>query len=481
MTRGESADPRSVRRFSPVGGSMRRDVGRGIRPRVSHNSSMASLLRPRLRFARVTAGIAVFALSWFVTACSSAADDRLVGVWELQRFDNLAPMDSPGPGEMPNILFKFFNDHELVYFLPGQPEKLVDTRGNLPFKGRIPYALSGNRFQGFLGLTNDLSGSAEVEFHGADEVDIRYPDGSIAVLGRLSAEPSRHDTPALRCVPQTIRGKGYDAAAVRTMRDELRGQGRNTDLESRLVGRWRGIPDDPAQDVVWLEFGKDGGLRTAASSPASTHRQPRGNEGTFVAKGSYLLTSRTCFAPWKVRLDGDVLQVANLRFERTDAALPTPAPPQSLEDAPHVIVQACLLDGSTPASLSLTTVTRYSESRGGIARSGTTTAGQAVYEEFTAKAGEGVRVELQVGDRDYWSVELRRLPELGASWTQWIEPHLHAVLQPGKDYLRGPNLPAEGSVHPPVKLRFREVPFKEYLDGVARRREKGPDTGIPGC
>jgi hypothetical protein len=411
-----------------------------------------------------------------LAACSdpsSARDARLVGVWELSRFDNLRPIDSPGPGEMANILYVFHNDHELAYFLPGEPEKIRDSRGNLPFKDRAPYELAGDDFHGFLGLTNDLSGAAHVYFPAEGEFEIRYPDGSIAVLKRISANPAVYATPALHCVPQTIRGHDYDPVRVAQVREAMRTGSRDPATEQRLQGRWRSAPKGEMGVVAWLEFGPAGSLQTARTRARMYDNGPELQTSTYTVRASHLVLENQCHDPAKVAFDGDELLIApgsrgEMRLARTDEPMPTARAKSDIYDGLHVIVQACMVDGSAPDLVKFGARTTYSEERGGAERAGKTVRAQAVYESFTSSPADVRDVSFGVGKQS-WGVELARLPVLTDEWTQWLEPHFQ---RDDKARADSPFTREQHSQAP--KLRLRTLPFRQYLD-------RQPETDIPGC
>lgn len=246
------------------------------------------------------------------TGLAWAADSRLVGVWEFSRFDNLHPADAPDPDGMANALYIFYNDHELIYFYPGGEIKLPDSRNNLPFKGRIPYELNGTKFRGFLGLTNDLSGTAEVTFPSDHEFEVKYPDGAIGVFTRISEDPASFDTPRLHCVPLTVRGFNYDQIEVETIRRELRSAVKNTVLESSIVGRWQSYSDDPTRVVVTIDFESSKQFTNVIVDPKTPNREPYILKGSFSVVGSYLVSDRQCFSPEKIWLENGELRLAPL-------------------------------------------------------------------------------------------------------------------------------------------------------------------------
>ena len=252
----------------------------------------------------------VLALAVACTNTALAGDKRLVGVWEFSRFDNVPPTEAPDPDNVANMLYIFYDDRELIYFYPGGEIKLPDSRGNLPFKGRVPYELNGNQFHGFLGLTNDLSGRAEVSFPGENEFEVRYPDGSIAVLTRISKDPASFNVPKPHCVPLTVRGFDYDAKQIESVRRELRVATRNLELESRIVGRWKSYSDDPKRIVVTIDFEPNNSFRNTIADPDRPDGEPFALEGSFRVEGSYLISDRQCFSPERIWFEGDELRIS---------------------------------------------------------------------------------------------------------------------------------------------------------------------------
>ncbi|MBN8214945.1 MAG: hypothetical protein J0M09_18625 [Xanthomonadales bacterium] len=252
-------------------------------------------------------------LSLLAIGCSKASlagDTRLVGVWELSRFDNLHPIDAPEPDGVPNMLYIFYNKRELIYFYPGGAKKLPDTRKNLPFKERIPYELDGNKFHGFLGLTNDLSGAAEVSFPADDEFEVHYPDGSVAVLTRVSKDPASFKAPRLHCVPLTVRGFNYDPNQVATVRQETRNAARNEAFENSILGGWQSYSDDPNRIIVRIDFEPKNRIRNTIMDSGQPDQEPFVFEGSFSVKGSYLVSDRQCFSPEKIWFEGDELRLS---------------------------------------------------------------------------------------------------------------------------------------------------------------------------
>lgn len=270
----------------------------------------------------------------FAVSCTHTAlagDNRLVGVWEFSRFDNVPPTEAPDPDSVANALYIFYNDRELIYFYPGGEIKLPDSRGNLPFKGRVPYELNGNQFHGFLGLTNDLSGAAEVTFPVENEFEVRYPDGSIAVLTRISKDPTSFNVPKLHCVPLTVRGFNYDAENIEGVRREIRVATRNLDFESRILGRWQSYSDDPKRIVVAIDFKPSNSFSNTISDPTRPDRVPFALEGSFKVEGSYLVSDRQCFSPERIWFEGDELRIAPiptaiLKLKRVNGTPPNSKP-----------------------------------------------------------------------------------------------------------------------------------------------------------
>lgn len=178
-------------------------------------------------------------------AATGAADARLIGAWELERYDNIPASEQP-PAGMYNLQYTFDDSGTLENFVADPSSRARRSRG------KSPYRLSDERFAGFLGLTNDPSGTARVVSLQPGEFVLEYPDGSIATLRRIGASPSTDAQSAFHCIPYTLRGS-YDAQFVAGLRRTLRESADLPDMLPQLLGRWK-LPSGDPNRALTLEF-----------------------------------------------------------------------------------------------------------------------------------------------------------------------------------------------------------------------------------
>lgn len=210
-------------------------------------------------------------------ACQSAApadreNSRLVGVWQLVRYDNVAPADAPP--ELRNMLIVYRADGFSNVADPDMPggraaedHYVYDPASHLLDRFRValeraygsqwvPYRLQGSRLTVWDGLVNDYETPKTIEFQNDDEHRLIYADGSIAYFRRLSSDAMAYQRPPYECVTLTIRGRSgipYDEAATQAALERFRhSDPAATEQLAAVEGRW--ISDAPYQGSFYQVF-----------------------------------------------------------------------------------------------------------------------------------------------------------------------------------------------------------------------------------
>lgn len=152
------------------------------------------------------------------------------------------------------------------------------------------YRLDGTRFAGWLGLTNDLTGTATATFATRDRLELVYPDKSIASFRRISRKSTAAFERRFHCIPYTVRGQTFDERTVRELKKQEDSLKAGSEPPPTLIGTWILIVERP---VLVLEIGKDkASMRSCpsvvgATVPENTERR----EGAVRVFDNYLVTT----------------------------------------------------------------------------------------------------------------------------------------------------------------------------------------------
>ena len=230
------------------------------------------------------------------------APPALVGVWELERFDNLLPADAPDPENQANLRFAFRTDGTFVAWRPGQEAE------------QRQWELSGSVLQAWLGLTNDRAGNASVTWPHARRMEVTYPDQSAASLRLISQDSGVPPSMDFHCIPITVRGITYNPDAVQRAKRLLDESARHPSVPSPLVGSWRYVRSSHmVTSIVVLTFGAEGTIQRCVSSSA-----PAGppeievRSGAVRVVGEALLASTlACGEAITFRVDRDTLTLSS--------------------------------------------------------------------------------------------------------------------------------------------------------------------------
>ncbi len=173
-------------------------------------------------------------------ALQAAPPERadLVGTWELERVDGVAPADAP-PAGYRNLVVQFSADGRLRYGYPG------DASG----AATGPYSLRNGELHGSMGLSNDLDSPRKVETPAKGWLELTFPDGFVATFRK--ADESREITP--HCVFFTVAGRDYDPDQVRRFKDGMF-HFRPEPVPSELQGVWQAQMGQSGEGAVALRL-----------------------------------------------------------------------------------------------------------------------------------------------------------------------------------------------------------------------------------
>ena len=265
-----------------------------------------------------------------LTSCASIVSKpgghdgaKLLGTWELERFDNIPRTEVP-PGRLSKLVVGFRPDgtHNVLE-PPPPPEDAQAGTLRLQTVDRFrqarereygsqwgPYSLDGTTFHGWFGLTNDIRGAKRLLFSAPDEFRITYGDGSHAYFKRIAADADNVTMPATTCAPYTVRGKTFDEAQINAIRAEFRRAATNPALAQALIGQW--LEQTPQSKSSYLYFSFEDGnvVRLSASKSAERH-EPWAKEtiGTYAVRGAFLTTTPLCDELLKIALTKDRLSI----------------------------------------------------------------------------------------------------------------------------------------------------------------------------
>ena len=251
----------------------------------------------------------IFFLSFMLLTPSAVAqspDKSIVGAWELVRYDNIKPRDTP-PAGLTNTIYLFYANGKSKYFAPGQEDRIVYGRGNTPYKEYIPYRIENDTFWGWFGLTNDLEGPKSITFIGADEFEITFKDKSVALFRRLGDDPEHYPITSLVQVPFTIRGINYNKAFLQEVRAGLKDPDAGPQMKPQIIGKWIHSSKEKNIEVV-MEFKENNELiRTAKRIENSIGYEPEVLKGTYRVHGDLLIFPTNPLAPVKIAIEGNTL------------------------------------------------------------------------------------------------------------------------------------------------------------------------------
>jgi hypothetical protein len=228
-----------------------------------------------------------------------AGAPSLEGSWELTRFDDVPPPEAPPEGLF-NSQVVFSGSGTLQVLTPLQPE---------PSKGE--YALHEGNFRGWLGLTNDPSGSASLAWATPDRFELTYPDGSVASFRRLSADTAMPAQPVFHCVPLTVRGIDYDADQVALAKRLLDHRVPATPPRE-LLGTWTHTRvSEGTHTLVRLTFGGDGVVsRCTVMRGQYPPASARASRAAYSVQDGHLLSELfACGDPLPFRVKGEALEL----------------------------------------------------------------------------------------------------------------------------------------------------------------------------
>ncbi len=237
-------------------------------------------------------------------ATSLTAADRhaptldLVGTWELVRVDGLKPRDVPPGDYFPKLIVELGEGGRMKYWTVGEQGK--------PSEGT--YSIRKGKFDGWLGLSNDLDTPRPLTVPSDGWMELSYPDGFVATFHRIASPQDVHSG----CAFFTVAGYDYDAQQVARLK-EATFHFRPEPVPPRLIGKWQAVRGSADQGSVELD------LTLRADSAHLVVRSidpPTGTlldaEGSLEVSGEYLRSSAlACGAIHHLSLDGGVLELVN--------------------------------------------------------------------------------------------------------------------------------------------------------------------------
>jgi hypothetical protein len=226
----------------------------------------------------------------------------LVGLWELSRWDNVPRPEAP-PYGLFNLQVVFSRDGTLRFVTPHDQE---------PAEGE--YKVQGQTFKGWLGLTNDLSGRADLAWATRERFELTYPDGSVATFVRLSPEAVLPPKPLFRCVPVTVRGVDYLPEHVALAKRLLDRKAAEERLPEDLIGTWlKEGEHDGVRTSIWLTFGADGVVDrcTVVKGKYSPPSARRTKDSYSVREGHLLSGLFACGDPIKFQIKDKTLTLGS--------------------------------------------------------------------------------------------------------------------------------------------------------------------------
>lgn len=244
-------------------------------------------------------------LSWELCH-SKDFNELIVGAWELERYDNIKPVNQP-PAGLINITYLFFDEGKSKHFVPGKEDKITYGRNNTPYKEYIPFKIEGNKFTGWLGLTNDLHTPKTINFLSNDEFEIIFSDESIALFKRTSNKPNNYPKNDIISVPYTMRGVNYNKKFIQETREALKLTNSKSKFDSKIIGRWLLI--DKVENIkMILEFAENQEfIRTIELIESSLDFPPEIVKGTYKLYGDILTASTFRGAPARIDIQDDKL------------------------------------------------------------------------------------------------------------------------------------------------------------------------------
>ena len=245
-------------------------------------------------------------------AASGALDPRVVGAWELERYDNVQRDNVPPSGPF-NILYLFHPDGRAEDALPGPPSgaPVPQRMSNVSLRNNILY--------GYIGLTTDERSPQTVELLTSDRLRLALADGSIASLRRVSQRPEPPSSYRPRCIPLTVRGH-YDRSFVEGIERTL-STAADPAWQKKLLGTWQ-LEGEQKEDRVTMQFLPDGRYRKTLSIPHWTSDQgepmhkvygePMTSEGRYQLHSDILtiLGEDSC-NPSRVRFSSKKLELSS--------------------------------------------------------------------------------------------------------------------------------------------------------------------------
>ena len=216
-------------------------------------------------------------------------ENLIVGVWELERYDNIQPADTP-PAGLTNINYIFYKNGQLKYFNPGEQDNIKYGRGNTPYEEYIPYKIKGNSFWGWLGLVNDLDGERKIQFMNKDQFTIEYTDKSIATFKRLSTNTSKYPKQKLEMRPFTISGHTYNESFVEKVRKEANAPTTGSPFTKTIIGKWEHINKEEGIKVT-IEFKPDKTFKQIVESINYSSVSPQIINSNYTLNGIFLIPS----------------------------------------------------------------------------------------------------------------------------------------------------------------------------------------------